>query len=1026
MRVLCFFLSPLALWSSYALATLPHSIQIDPEAGLRNATIIVDRADPTQLQSNLPVQFNEISEAIDLDLGYCDYVDLKLSIAGGFEGDLLLLFGVEEDAGLIETRALRNKPFPENLDTIDRSSGRVIRLAGSDLLTDGQAHTYRIDLGLHPHWRGRFLRKLALISPSEVRLHAITIGDDPETVEPILHTEEINYHEVKKQVPWDDSWRRLESKHGVVIWDDHSLSENLPNFLKRGGPLSEEQMQAYARATLRMIEESFQIYHKKLGYNPPFYRDRTDDPQAYKTMCTTWYGGFWMGATRGGLPYFNVGVGGMLDEGWGNPVPHEYAHCFQGGQKAILRGEHWESHANYLREMRNAHFFEVAGGSAMPGKSFRRSNITPDHGYHIYGDYRIHLGLGAIGESIGSPELVRDLWNQGDEKQYVFDKLRYLNGPEASKDTIAAAYARAMMMDVPSGEKMLRSAQIHGVDGISNRPWFELQQGSNLERLADINGEARPYPYRVPLSRAPMPFAYMWHKLTPTTPGSGTVSVRLRGLLTAENDPDDWRFLLIATSGDGSGTARYSKPYPPDETGSIDLEPGETEVRLLVASTPDMASPDTKLYQDQADWGRDARFRRYPYELAIIGAEPALHRFETDPELLSGFRKHGRGGGLVSPQAEVDASAFVGPNALILAGATVSDEAVIDDYAVVGEGGRVSETAVIRGFASVRKAQVQGHALIDGHASADGGLVEGNARLLDHSLIISKSAILRDDSYVVGTAHLIGKDVVAAGDTVIEFDAANTGTRETGFIFNSIPWGGWFEPYRATLTKERGLLAAYPITRTSGEFLEAHRGAGHSILENNPRREQNDERNSLVLTFGGVDQSVTLNRRFAAARNFTFASWVSSERKADQPVLAIGNGRGDSLELNHRNSQNRVEVTLKRGNELIAIEADHASDRSWEHLAVVLGEGKLRLYINGRLVGEKAAATEIYQIAPKAAGIETNLSFLGRSIAGTHFSGSLDNIKFFNQCLDSERITEAMGEDISPRTLYDFRAASKE
>src|SRR5690606_28819526 len=45
---------------------------------------------------------------------------------------------------------------------------------------------------------------------------------------------------------------------------------------------------------------------------------RLDLPR-YKTNHTTWYDGFWMSAWND-FTYFNVGPGGLMDEGWGNPV----------------------------------------------------------------------------------------------------------------------------------------------------------------------------------------------------------------------------------------------------------------------------------------------------------------------------------------------------------------------------------------------------------------------------------------------------------------------------------------------------------------------------------------------------------------------------------------------------------------------------------------------------------------------------------------------------------------------------------
>ena len=118
----------------------------------------------------------------------------------------------------------------------------------------------------------------------------------------------------------------------------------------------------HARRALRMCEESYQVFCRKLGYNEPFREfDSTTTPR-YKVNFVTWYGGFWAGgyANRGHL---NVGTSGLGDEGWGNPVPHEFGHIVQMAQPGRMAGGHWESHANYLRAQRNLHFYDAIPGA---------------------------------------------------------------------------------------------------------------------------------------------------------------------------------------------------------------------------------------------------------------------------------------------------------------------------------------------------------------------------------------------------------------------------------------------------------------------------------------------------------------------------------------------------------------------------------------------------------------------------------------------------------------------------------------
>ncbi|MEM8711348.1 MAG: LamG-like jellyroll fold domain-containing protein, partial [Planctomycetota bacterium] len=134
---------------------------------------------------------------------------------------------------------------------------------------------------------------------------------------------------------------------------------------------------------------------------------------------------------------------------------------------------------------------------------------------------------------------------------------------------------------------------------------------------------------------------------------------------------------------------------------------------------------------------------------------------------------------------------------------------------------------------------------------------------------------------------------------------------------------------------------------------------------------------------------------------------------------------GDCLLMDHRGQRDRIEVKLTADGESQTLTARHVAPDNWEHIALSLGDGEMRLFVNGEQRGKISTPIELFEIAPKAAGLEVNAAFIGRDRDGRHFSGDLDNLKFFHDVLDQPRIERAMLEDASPRQLVNFREESR-
>lgn len=341
--------------------------------------------DDSSASTDASISLNALANGPDLDLGFNDYLQIRVKLPVGYTGDVQFEFGTSTRIGF--------------------STSRRFVLPSASIPKDGAFHTYRLDLGLEVFWRDnlRDLRVTPIVSGiGHFEIDYIEVGDVADTA-PALNLD-TNFRPPLSAA----TASRMESKHVCVWWD----------------PADTNFTTVHARRALRMCEESFQVYCKKLGYNEPFREFLPAAGPRYKVNFVTWYGGFWAGGYNK-RSHLNVGGGGLGDEGPGNPVPHEFGHVIQMAQPGSLTGGHWESHANYLRAERNLHFF-AAIPNAIPAidNLTGNSNYRPDHKRHIYADQRYYLALDDYGTQFGLPQnFSAKAWRDGARERTLIEKL---------------------------------------------------------------------------------------------------------------------------------------------------------------------------------------------------------------------------------------------------------------------------------------------------------------------------------------------------------------------------------------------------------------------------------------------------------------------------------------------------------------------------------------------------------------------------------------------------------------------------
>lgn len=440
-----------------------------------------------------------------------------------------------------------------------------------------------------------------------------------------------------------------------------------------------------------------------------------------------------------GTPGMWIGPGGVRDH-WG--LAHEFAHALQSGtgglQDSPFGGWLWEDHANWLThqlpEFRgNTHcsVFQVNyphlyyGTTRMRYCSWQFLEYIKDRfGYRAVADiWNRAPQRGQPGFATADPLEVL-MTNQGWTLAQLNDAFGdwalhnanwdYTN-PDGSDQ--GAVYRRAYGDYAPQeGDRLLRSTILDPIDLAARRfavpaAWAPQRWGYNLVRLhADAGATAVTVDLRGVVQAAPA---------TTTLPGLALDPPAI--------DPPapDWRWGLVAVGADGR--SRYAPlQRGADGRATIAIQPGDTGLFLIVMATP---ASFQHIRWDQGYYS----IYRYPWMAQFAGAMPEGYQPGAPAPVANG-RRHPNGGGWVAPGATVDATAYVGPYARVLAG-SVRGRARVEDHAVVYGGtvqddARATGLAVIRGDTVLRDQARAGTVFLGIGEYEQGIVLSGTAQLL--------------------------------------------------------------------------------------------------------------------------------------------------------------------------------------------------------------------------------------------------------------------------------------------------------
>ena len=913
------------------------------------------------------VQKTSTSGWPDLDFGYYDYLQIRIRVPSGFTSDVGFSFGTSVNTGF--------------------ATSREFTIPNASLVKDNALHAYRLDLGLDMFWRNT-LRDMQ-IKPLGSAGNGVTfyidyieVGDLPgDTLS--VNTDGLNIYAGETLAQCS----RVESKHGCFWYSPQSSIEN-PGF--------SSNVAVFSRRALRMLEESYQVYLKVLNLTEPCQAVDGSPTGRWKTNHITWYSGFWMGGDGLGFGYYNVPGYGLGDEGWGNPCPHEYGHCWEMHAAGNLAGGHWESFANVLQNWRNMHFSDIPemGGhpTCMNGAGNDLSALRQDHGRLIYSDFRIHLALQYYPGAGNPADLMSQVWKNGSSGMTIYDKLATIitGGASAVPDTVTSGLRHHGFLDFGSDSAKLKT----GVwDTSLNKEMFWYRGGSYLVPCQDKSGW-----WRVPAGKSPETYSYVMHKLTPS---STNVTVELRGM-DVIGSTEGWRWSLAEV--DSSDVVRYSNIFSPG-TQSWTMNSTSNRLYLIVVATPTNTTLNLEFTDDRLQVDKCADRLHYGYEVRLVNCTPATTGNQLNVT-ESGGHAHSNGGGYVGPSANVASTAYVGPNARVLGTSDVLNYARIEDYAVIMGNATVQDYAVVSGYAVVTdNAIVKNYAKVRDRACVGGWptTVQSNAVIQDFvntwdNQTITDSVIARGQCAAAGSGTW-------SGTAIAEYDITGYAFSD-GCQFSHVPWGDWYQAhYVDSKKKPRGLVASYRTEETEGEMWWDEFGTVHGLLRGTPERVEDSTFNSKVMRFDGTTEWAALERGLSDTLAGSISLWVKPDDNTDRPILFMGSSATKYLKLALNASAYAV-FTISNGTTTNTVTSTSTIPTgSWTHLAVTVSGTQLKIYVNA---GTPQATTSSTIVPDDVLGSNdyTNADgmYIGRDWAGALYDGDLEDVRIYNVAMTDAEV----------------------
>jgi len=397
----------------------------------------------------------------------------------------------------------------------------------------------------------------------------------------------------------------------------------------------------------------------------------------------------------------------------------------------------------------------------------------------------------------------------------------------------------------------------------------------------------------------------------------------------------------------------------------------------------------------------------FPYRISLTGANPLGWQWDAPS---GDFRIQTLGGGKVANTATVDASVYVGPNAMVLGTAKVygnsriEDYALVDGNAVIGRSGQ-PDNPVISGHAYVTgTAQVYGHAKV-----RDYGWVWGASKVYDNAIVMAHSSV--NGASVFGCAVL---NQAPLRDSGFSYTNSYSGSAILGGDTSygiTLDKGAWCECFTGVSADNKYQYLGYNFEKKGSVFAMDQYGLNHSYLMGEPQV-VGDTINSVatnVLNLDGTSQYVELRPDAVDFADLTISAWVKwSGSGKDVRIFSTGDGATKGMYLTPKDATTgKLRWVISDGTTTQSLNGSAAlPSNTWTHVAVSLAAKSATLYVNGTAVATSAAIT----LAPDQlhAPLMADWNFIGRGNAGNYFAGRIDEFKVYNKALSAAEVKDLL------------------
>ena len=799
------------------------------------------------------------------------------------------------------------------------------------------------------------------------------------------------------------------SDHFKIMWGIADRADgNNGNF-----PQVNEQL---AQGNLQMLEIQWRILHDPIASggmgiqapaqsaNPAYW-----DGNSYRdTLCMNgtglWGGGAWGGADGHGFPIFGLPPSYLRFDPPSGATPHEYGHTVfitAGGFNNTPYDGMWhEAMANWLE-------LQIDNDYPPVGNTVYNHTCSLPHGRDYYDAWPL-LEYFKDEDRWGS-SFINTVMTQGRgyESEYIFDAMARLDTSGAVdklndiKDALGDCHAHCLTWDFQRKQLFKTQAPLTSdfYSDYYRRGFSELEK-----RPGSVASGNQSAWYRIPWGDAPSQggFDFIPIALTGKSGGGYQVGVNFQPLWDGTR-ASDWRATLVAVNTNGE--PRYSKAWN-GGINYITLSTDENSLYLVVAATPKMLG----FNGFERPLVMDPILQPQAFEIAFVDTQAGP--YESNPAATqshSGMTQHANGGGWKATTATVDATAYLGPNTLILNSAQVRGNARIEDYAVVRNNAQVRDNAVLSGHALISdSAQVYGNASV-----RDWGCVKGNAKVYDYGRVCER-AMIWDSCQVHTNATVKGAacDYSVAnidGYAIVDGDAGNYANIDHG-VLTCWAWGidQSFADGRPDIGSR---YCEYTFETYSPIFAKDTYGITHGYLMGGATKPTTvDSGNTArikALALNGTDQYVELHKDVCDFVDCTISTWVKwNGGSSDQVILSMGDGANKYMTLTAKGStsQLRFAITNSGSGGETALTSSDISASAWTHIAITFSSGTVTLYVNGA-----SAASGAFTLRPcDLMGPNTvnggNCNYLGKGASGNYFAGQIDLFAVYVKALSASEI----------------------